>query len=1123
MTITDELDMPCALSITIGNTTGNTLNSRENIYNEYQKVRVIEGNSGRIIFYGKIERILPSFDGAYGQQIEIVAHDNLNELLMQEVNENVTYTGTPRRSEIIEDIINGGGVAGEFSAHAWQGTPKNIGTSDTDKFVASGSTEAANVMNTNLSNSSKNPLRVIEELALEDPQTTTTHLTGHDFYLDTEFDALASSSAGNAQPDLHYFSRGTVPGTPATNGLTLQFRGVNGDQIRSILPNYSFPREAAEIVTRVRAEYVKSTDDGRQPATKEMIFINHDAPSATFSGETSISWPGGNSAIIEKVMDDDLGLVISSNGNTTWLNTISGVEITSSPNSRTATVNATSADPPGSIREAIAQDVEVVVRDYESENLEKVVKKATEILQHGGDIVIRGNVDIIKWPYHKITGTHTAGTSATVLTDTGASFVNNGVQVGDEVTNTTDSITGLVTARTATDITVGAGGMSWDGPTPGPADAYEFYIMARAGHAVYVKDFPPVTDQNAVITKIEYVEGPGVQRANLELLLLANNRGAGKPKNSLRNIANKMHDSLLPTVGQTGIKNVSELKWSYSGNLTAPTANQVDWSAGTLSLSDKRTFSIIPGGNTGTITTEVFVYFDLATPTVFQTSNTLGDATGIDKTLIFIAEKGVATTIPSWTVNGEMATPINVDGTAILSFDTSILGWNTTLVFSATDADTVSWASGGQIILSDGTTYTITTAPLNTGNMSARNYIYLDINVSTSQLQVSTTASDAVGTGKLLVATAKNGTGEANFFVFSGNAETVIDGAFVATGTLAANKIIANTIDATQITAEYVLSNKFVTEANVGEAGSGVAGIKISSNGIQGFSSGNTETFQLDPANGNITAAAGGVLINASGLTVTTGTLTGATIQTSVSNPKVILTSTEIQGIGSDGTVEWEASTTDGKFAAGAGALVLDRSGMTVVGTLATAITFRTAIGGTIIGELIRTTSTGNKINLIALTDGASVYDLNLQTTGAGTDILLDAANDVVSTGLIRPSSAGGVTNLGTLVYQWGTVYTANLSGGLLSLTKINNDFNPSSGGVHDLGSATDYWKQINQSICNTNRIIMNGYQEFTESSYPGWGAANTARIYAVDNGAGKTELRVVFSSGVSQLIAAEP
>lgn len=57
----------------------------------------------------------------------------------------------------------------------------------------------------------------------------------------------------------------------------------------------------------------------------------------------------------------------------------------------------------------------------------------------------------------------------------------------------------------------------------------------------------------------------------------------------------------------------------------------------------------------------------------------------------------------------------------------------------------------------------------------------------------------------------------------------------------------------------------------------------------------------------------------------------------------------------------------------------------------------------------------------------------------------------------------------------------------------------------------------------STRLDIGAGAIEFDEMTAPGAGAANTARLYAVDNGAGKTELVVIFSSGAAQVLATQP
>jgi hypothetical protein len=57
----------------------------------------------------------------------------------------------------------------------------------------------------------------------------------------------------------------------------------------------------------------------------------------------------------------------------------------------------------------------------------------------------------------------------------------------------------------------------------------------------------------------------------------------------------------------------------------------------------------------------------------------------------------------------------------------------------------------------------------------------------------------------------------------------------------------------------------------------------------------------------------------------------------------------------------------------------------------------------------------------------------------------------------------------------------------------------------------------------STELDIGAGAIEFDEMTAPGGGAVNTARLYAVDNGAGKTQLAVVFNTGAVQILAVEP
>ncbi len=128
--------------------------------------------------------------------------------------------------------------------------------------------------------------------------------------------------------------------------------------------------------------------------------------------------------------------------------------------------------------------------------------------------------------------------------------------------------------------------------------------------------------------------------------------------------------------------------------------------------------------------------------------------------------------------------------------DIAIQGWMFDGAFSATDHDTVAWAAG-TIRFKDGVNYSI--AGGNTGNMAAITYIYFDLAVSTTAFQTTTTAANAVGVNKLLIAVAQNVASgkDATFQAFGGKGGV---GVLLTADNIAANSITANEIQTNTIT-----------------------------------------------------------------------------------------------------------------------------------------------------------------------------------------------------------------------------------------------------------------------------------------------------------------------------------
>jgi hypothetical protein len=99
------------------------------------------------------------------------------------------------------------------------------------------------------------------------------------------------------------------------------------------------------------------------------------------------------------------------------------------------------------------------------------------------------------------------------------------------------------------------------------------------------------------------------------------------------------------------------------------------------------------------------------------------------------------------------------------------------IVWTATDEDTASWSSG-TIVWADGSTSSINSG--NTGNITATTYIYYD---GTSTLQTTTTAADAVGDNKRMLAIVEEGgAGGKTVITPMLSTGTTIDGNKIVTG-----------------------------------------------------------------------------------------------------------------------------------------------------------------------------------------------------------------------------------------------------------------------------------------------------------------------------------------------------
>lgn len=206
---------------------------------------------------------------------------------------------------------------------------------------------------------------------------------------------------------------------------------------------------------------------------------------------------------------------------------------------------------------------------------------------------------------------------------------------------------------------------------------------------------------------------------------------------------------------------------------------------------------------------------------------------------------------------------------------------------------------------------------------------------------------------------------------------------------------------------------------------------------------------------------------------------------------------------------------TDGRgFYAANGGLVFSTSGVNPTnlwGYVAATGIFEVRSNATSVGFGLGTTGTGTGTgDLYLLRASAAVLQMGQDINGAAVSQTIQACNGITGTdktggNLTVASGKGtGAGAVSSLIFQTPTVLTTGTTAQSLAtrLTIVEGSITQSTG---------------------TNLIGGANFHQMTEMTAPAAGAANTVRIYAEDNGAGKTRLMALFNTGAAQQIAIEP
>jgi len=372
------------------------------------------------------------------------------------------------------------------------------------------------------------------------------------------------------------------------------------------------------------------------------------------------------------------------------------------------------------------------------------------------------------------------------------------------------------------------------------------------------------------------------------------------------------------------------------------------------------------------------------------------------------------------------------------------MNFNTDLVFTADDADTVSWGTG-TIEFADGSTFSIGVG--DTGNMTGLVFIYLDPSASATTLLVTSSRTTAVGDRKQIICVAKPAgiAGEDAFFVpvvgvFG------INGSNIGPNSITEVKITDNAISAPKMQANSINANSIQANA--------ITAVKIQALAI---TAGKIAANVVTATEINVVSLSA---INVNLGEVTAGTITGVLYRTASSGRRVELRSGsqvgELNFFNSGGTnvgfLREVVSNLEMKCI-GAGITLITTTNSTI--NLAPNSTSTLLVTSSVIQAQTTLNMTENSIT--------NVGDIQLDSLTA------DSSTISVNDSLIPIGSV----NLGSSGSRWNSIFaiSVNFSGGatlgdsssdvVVFNARIQSDFVPTTDNSRNLGISGLRWANI--------------------------------------------------------------
>ena len=204
---------------------------RATVFTEFQDGRIIDNESGLVIFRGRIYHIRNQYDFQYGNTVKLVLKDMIQELADIPIDDappalqKIDVSTYNSRSKVIARVISK--LSDNFDVSDDTSTNGTSAKFEDSAYVFSAFEQATpgGGNNYDILSGQQQALQIINDFAKQDPHDSNTDSNhfGYDYHVDANVVSSALTTSGGAV-SLNYFKRGSRPASViTTHGVTLEY------------------------------------------------------------------------------------------------------------------------------------------------------------------------------------------------------------------------------------------------------------------------------------------------------------------------------------------------------------------------------------------------------------------------------------------------------------------------------------------------------------------------------------------------------------------------------------------------------------------------------------------------------------------------------------------------------------------------------------------------------------------------------------------------------------------------------------------------------------------------------------------------------------------------------------